>query len=256
MATYYDISNIASWQAACEDWNTTPTANVYRLTADTTLLVSALNLLNDNSNNFTNFSETFDGCGNTLTLDGGAGTDLNKSLFMDLSGGTIKNFTFDITNCGSDNAIGDGFITGKTVTTFKDYGNFYDINIINNNSTTKPGGAGGGGYMIGQYFGYQCDSLHTIDICGCSFNGDDITSLAGGGLCGSYFCNEAEGTIIIKNCDINANISVDNGSGFCPIQAFYDIHNDCSINITNVNFNGDISGIRAVGLFGISSFDN
>jgi hypothetical protein len=257
-STQFDISNITSWQAACEEWTTNGSTNynTFRLTANTTLLVSVLNALSDTSNNFTNFSGTFDGCGNTLTLDGTGTTDISNSLFIDLSGGTIQNFTFDISGCKSLN-VSNGFIpppqkgflhsSSSGFVNGTGYGTFKNINTINNNSVV----ANKGGFMIGQYFGNTENQNEYVHIIGCDFSGN-INQKYGGGLCGAYLQSL---DLKIYDCSINATISGESSGavgGRSCLQNVSSHFNDSNVDICNNNISVVFNNKYCGAMFGIN----
>ena len=242
-----DISNIATWQAACEYWTTISNpGDTFRLIANPVdLSMSTLNGLADTSNNFNEFTAMFDGQGNTLVLDGTGTTDISKSLFMDLKGGIIKNFTFDISGCASGSAV-KGFLVGTTLTTNSNYyGNLYDIYVNNIGSAIAVGG--NGGYMVGQSFGYECAT--TIEVSGCSFTGN-INEPESGGLFGCCLFHQGIGTLQITNCDVSGTISGHQSGGLMGSLCGSNASGVSNIFIENCTFNGIVDASGAGGLIG------
>ena len=290
----HDISNESELLSAMDDWNDSgDSADTYQLTANVVTTVTALN--NDGGSNYTfdGFSATFDGQGYALTING-EGLQLSTSPFSDLSGGTIKDLSFNLNDC-DQNVSTMGFLVGKSISTTKDYGNLTNLTISAISCTLRDGGS----YVVGAWFGYQtinsimvqncsvevlADAVVSVPNGGCMFGQDcffevaeDVTikncsittesSLQGlnvGGLMGSGSFNHAMAPILIKGCSFTGNIASVNGGGLfggndsasTPKGCFYNNHTDNDITIENCSFTGDITdvGENAGGLFGRECF--
>jgi hypothetical protein len=169
---------------------------------------------------------TFDGSGNTITLDG----ITNYPGFI-TSGGygyiAVRNFT---TTASGGSALGgsSGWLC--------QYGfgsNVSGISVTNctNNGTIDAYGSGG---IVGAYFG----RFGSATITGCTNNGT-IISQNSGGITGQY-CGHDGSSVTITNCVNNGNMTTSNFSKGGIVGG--ESANNSSLNITGCTNNGTIAG--------------
>ena len=254
MATF-DISNTTSWINACSYWNTSGlSTDTYRLTDDTVLDFSTLNAeTNDASQCFIEFDASFNGQHKYLTLDGAGTTDISNSLFMDLSGGTIKNVIIDLSGVTTTDAI-KSFLVGKNTDVFPDYGTFENITINNNTATIVSECS----YFLPHLFGnYTTNKV--ISITNCEYKGYLTTIDKISGLFGNNFCRATTNNtinIIDCTCTMFGNMTSTYTGGLFGRYAFQSAK-DSTITITNCTFKGDyINAVQCGGIFANQAFIN
>ena len=251
MSVTIDISNQASWQVACQDWDTykDPTKE-YIITGPFTLDFSVLNTLPDKERRMINFSATLQGNNKIITLDSNGATDISQSLFMNLSGGIIKNLAINLNNLNSNSNI-KSFLVGKTNQNIIDYATMQNIRINNTTNSTVSEECS---FLLPFAFGVNIENK-TINISSCRYTGPLLNKNTSG-LFGKSFCRDAVNcTININNCSCTSEKVVKNCGGLFGQNCFTLVDN-CNINIDGCSiiivFIQEYSG----GLFGPSSFND
>ena len=218
--------------------------------------------VNAATNLYKGFDATFDFCGNRITINQttGSGQDLTKSLFMDLSGGKLKNLNLTINDVKFGSTFKGGVLVGGDSTNTISYGDISNVNVEANNVIIIPSGAAQLYHNRSLILSPSFASTHTeninitgIDISGTNVGNDPsitINDTYSYGLLFNYAFHSYGGSATINNVTNKLIIKSPYGSVFG--KTFGTLFSG-PITVSDCINYGDISGNNSAGLFGDSA---
>lgn len=229
----------------------------FELSGNIALTTNDLNNANDL---YKGFDGIFDFCGNTITITqlSGPGQNLNKALFMDLSGGTLKNLNLVLNDITFDASFYGGVLVGGDSSGNYSYGDISNVYVEANNVIIEPAGYINSprSLTLPPNFAKSCNSdinITGIDISGTGVNKFFNTSYTNSyGLLMNTGFEEYSGTASISDVVNRLNFNAASGSIFGELFG-KSLAVEGEILVSNCANYGDISGFSSSGLFGQSA---